>query len=278
LLHLLNFNRLARPGARGVRPQNKEEMNMRARVWLAIIILAVWCGCGPAAESKKKPSPEQRVSNALASQSETFVRDNLALIPKGTPGREKVAQHLSELQGAINQAAENSAKEKTAIAAQNEAKAQKALQAMRKVEDKVQSVTFYYDKGSPQYINTRSEMWLYIAKAQGAQPELRLKITYVADDWLFIERFFFKTDKGTLELNPGSAFALKRDNEAGKVWEWYDAPVGPDELKVISAIVNSKETVMRYEGQQYNKDRTLSAAEKQRLVSVIEASTALVGK
>jgi hypothetical protein len=187
---------------------------MRARVWLAILLVAVLCGCGPAAESKKKPSPEQRISNALGSQSETFVRDNLALIPNGTPGKDKVEQHLSELQNANKLAVEKSAKERAGIAAQNDAKAQKALATMRKVEDKVQGVTFYYDKGSPQYINSKSEIWLYIAKAPGSQPELRLIITYVADDWLFIDRFYFKTDKGTIELNPGSAFALKRDNGA----------------------------------------------------------------
>lgn len=258
--------------------QSKEGTNIRTMVWLAILVIVMLCGCGPVVESKKKPSPEQRVSNALSSQSERFVRDNLALIPNGTPGKNKVEQHLTELQNANKQAAEKSAKENAAMAAQYKAKAQKALEAMRKVEDKVQSVTFYYDKNSPQYINTKSEMWLYIAKEQGSQPELRLKITYIAEDWLFIDRFLFKTDKGTHEINPSSAFALNRDNEGGKIWEWYDAPAGPDELEVISAIINSKVTVMRYDGQQYYKDRTISVAEKQRLVNVIDAYYALVGK
>lgn len=105
-------------------------------------------------------------------------------------------------------------------------------------------------------------MFAYIGKEENTKPFLRLNIQYVADDWLFIEKFIFNVDGKTYTISSTKYGEFKRDNGSGQIWEWLDRSVGASELKIIKAVANSKSTKVRFQGDKYYKDRTISSREK----------------
>jgi hypothetical protein len=54
---------------------------------------------------------------------------------------------------------------------------------------------------------------------------------------------------------------MERDNDS-EVWEWYDVSPTSENIEMLQKIMNSKKTVMRMEGTQYYKDKTITEAQK----------------
>ncbi|MFH1962664.1 MAG: hypothetical protein ABIJ30_07310 [bacterium] len=150
-----------------------------------------------------------------------------------------------------------------------------ALRKMRKEYDKIEEITWYYDKTTPRYDN-RNNLHLFIGKTKDSLPWLYFRIRYSGDDWLFIEKYIIKVDDEKFEIIP-SYGEVKRDNSAGKIWEWYTCAFR-DKEHIVRAIISSKRAVIRYKGSQYYKDRTVTKAEKIALQNVLDAYKALGGK
>lgn len=70
---------------------------------------------------------------------------------------------------------------------------------------------------------------------------------------------------------------FERDHDS-KIWEWYDENLTDADLQMIRAIIASKEAVIRFNGRQYRKDRTITASQKAALQNVLDAYKALGGK
>lgn len=182
------------------------------------------------------------------------------------PGTQQAAR-AAEIVTLIEQKiAEKEAAEKAKLAS--------ATSKMRKDVDSVREITFYADKSTTQY-NNRNSFHLYIGQ-KVAQVWLRLRIQYTADDWLFIESFAIKADDRTYNVAP-DYFDVERDNGNGAIWEWYDYAVERSDVKMVQAVIASKKTILRYNGQQYYSDREITAAEKQALQNVLDAFVALGG-
>lgn len=251
---------------------------------LLMAFLSVACG----QSQKDSVPPEKRVEQALAGNVARVVEQQLASIPEGTKGREQVVAHLEALR---KKQAENTAAREAARAKQNAeqraasqeaarkdaAEGKAALARLSKKVDDVKNVTFFRHRDSTPYVNTRSDLQLYIVTEKGSSPTLRLAITYVADDWLFVQKYFIKTDTASYTIDPGSTFSIERDNSGGKIWEWYDAVVADAQLPMLQELSKAKRATLRYEGRQYYKDRTVSAAELGRLRDVLLAYRALAG-
>ena len=137
----------------------------------------------------------------------------------------------------------------------------KALSNMIKKHDDITNITWYRDKNTPKYLNSNG-FFLYFSK-----DNLRLKIQYYADDWLFIEKVIIKTDKEMHILTP----KFDRDNEYGKIWEWADMYVDNIGIAIIEDIINSNSVKIRYEGSKYQKDITLSEKQKKALKDTLFA-------
>lgn len=151
----------------------------------------------------------------------------------------------------------------------------KAKKKMRIDHDDMRGVTFYTDKTTPDYANV-SNLSLYIATGQQSSPTLRFKVSYKGEDWLFLESLLIKTDKGTHQI-PLEYGEVKRDNSSGEIWEWYDVVADGDIYTIAQDIATSKNVKLRYNGQQYYKDRTITAKEKQALKNVFATYEALGG-
>lgn len=152
-----------------------------------------------------------------------------------------------------------------------------ATSKMRKEYDEMKGITWYYDKTSPQYVNSRSALYAYIGQEEVGEPILRLVITYTSEDWLFIEKYLIKVDERTYTISEDSYGEIKTDNGYGGVWEWIDRAVSDTEYEILNAIANGKAVKIRYEGSEYYKDRDITSSEKQALKNVLDAYKSLGG-
>jgi len=110
-------------------------------------------------------------------------------------------------------------------------------------------------KSKPKYIDTN---WIYSYFQENADRQvsnLRLVIQYGADDWLFIQKIQMLIDDNLFEI---SASEVKRDHNAGKIWEWTDIRMD-SELK--TALESAKSIKIKFTGQNYSKERILSQKE-----------------
>lgn len=152
-----------------------------------------------------------------------------------------------------------------------------ATKKMRKSYDDMKGITWYYDKTSPQYVNSRTNIYSYIGKKENSKPFLRFVIQYVADDWLFIEKYIIKVDGKTYTVTEEKYGEIETDNGGG-IWEWLDRSADSDEFEIMKAVANGKEVKIRFSGKKYHKDRTVTTKEKVAMKNVINAYEALGGK
>lgn len=131
-----------------------------------------------------------------------------------------------------------------------------SLQSFKKKTDEFNGSSFYRDKRTPKYTNI-DFIYPYIGESKGKY-FIRLKMQYEAEDWLFIEGSTFLVDGQKFEVGA----RWDRDNSAGQIWEYADISVGEMELALLSAIADSRVTKVRYTGNQYHDDRTLTKKEK----------------
>jgi len=151
-----------------------------------------------------------------------------------------------------------------------------ATSKMRKKVDDMRGTITYEDKTSPRYVNSQTNFYVYMIQRKNSLPSLRLIIQYVADDWLFIDKYIIKVDDKTYEITENSYGEIKTDSGGG-IWEWFDRSVGRKELQIIKAVANGKNVKIRFSGSQYYKDRTISSKEKLALRNVLDAYEALGG-
>lgn len=112
-------------------------------------------------------------------------------------------------------------------------------------------------KNAPKYIDVNS-VYMYFQMVNGKASNLRLKIQYTADDWLFIRKYVFNCDGFPIEYIPDD---VKRDNKNGYIWEWSDQGMTKFESSLVNTIYTSKSIKVKFDGSQYYKVRTLSQKE-----------------
>ena len=140
--------------------------------------------------------------------------------------------------------------------------------------DEVESITWYRHNLSPDS-NMSKALWPYIGK-KGNEVWLRMKITYTASDWLFINQFTFNIDGNNypVSLDWGDR---KSDNSGGQIWEWVDLMVNAQGYALLTKIRDSTRTILRYQGSQYSSDRDISVSEKQAIREILIAYEAMGG-
>ena len=149
-----------------------------------------------------------------------------------------------------------------------------AMARMTSEDDKIQGITWYYSKSHPEYVNTRSYVFPYIGD-NGKGVWLRLKFDYTGDDWIFFEKITVWIDGKT--YYPKFEYSdVRRDNDHGDVWEILDiSPTssgnGNVDVDVLWEIVDSKETIVRFEGDDGRYDLTISAQDKAGIKDVLIA-------
>ena len=146
-----------------------------------------------------------------------------------------------------------------------------AKYAMRISNDTVKNYKWYYARTSPQYVSANAFM-LYIGKSADSDPYLRFKIQYFASDWLFIETYTINVDGEIFTISPDYGEVQQDNGIVGgesMIWEWYDVNPTSENIDMIKKIISSKKAVIRSEGKQYYKDRTITQTEKTALKNIL---------
>ncbi|MBQ3049380.1 MAG: hypothetical protein IJC94_05440 [Oscillospiraceae bacterium] len=147
--------------------------------------------------------------------------------------------------------------------------------------DKVEGITWYMPNNLPDYIDIRSYVLPYIG-IKNNQPWVCIRYNYTGDDWIFWKKITVVTDneRYTYSVN---YFDVTRDNAHGDVWEYYDDPLNYNqpldsyELKMLADIADSSETTVRFQGDDYHFDLTISNADKAAIRDVVTFYSALLG-
>lgn len=166
----------------------------------------------------------------------------------------------------------NQAEEKLAALQKQEKEAKRAealklLDNMRLDEDKVRHLKFYYPKAwrfnsyGNWIADTRCFILPYIGMDNNGNVWMRVVYNYTDDDWVFFKKITVAADDERY-YRSFKYFDIVHDNGGGKVWEYIDTD-GASDVAMLWAIVNSKETIVRFEGDDYSHDFTVRESDKQ---------------
>lgn len=117
------------------------------------------------------------------------------------------------------------------------------------------ALVWHKPKSAPKYTN-RNGIYCYFQSNNGMPSNLRLRMQYHADDWLFIQKVQFSIDGNAFEFIP-------RDTETdsgngGRIWEWFDEGMGKSNTELLNALANAKSAKMKLIGRQYYKVKTIT--------------------
>lgn len=147
------------------------------------------------------------------------------------------------------------------------AEALKLLENMRLDEDKVRHLKFYYPKAwrfnsyGNWIADTRCFILPYIGMDDNGNIWMRVVYNFTDDDWVFFKKITVAADDERY-YRSFKYFDIVRDNDGGQVWEYIDTD-GASDVTMLWAIVNSKETIVRFEGDDYSHDFTVRESDKQ---------------
>lgn len=131
-------------------------------------------------------------------------------------------------------------------------------------------IAYYHAKGEPQYINTRSFAIPYIGINDNGETHLFTLIDYVGNSWVFFKKVIFSID-GQITTKQYDYFSdIHRDNAYGKVWEYVNHEEAGD-AELFWSIANSKQTMIRFEGDDRYDDFTVSKQDKEAIREVLTA-------
>lgn len=145
--------------------------------------------------------------------------------------------------------------------------------------DKVEGITWYQHKNMPNYIDIRSYIIPYIGES-GNNHWVCIRYNYTADSWIFWENMTIMVDGEKYYKNVGSGNTI-RDNDT-EVWEWYDECLDYNEdmnnrdLQMLKAIAQSKETIIRFQGDEYHYDLQVTQADKNMIADTLALYEALI--
>ncbi len=144
------------------------------------------------------------------------------------------------------------------------------LKAFKVTEDKVQGITWYSTTREPAYINSRCYLLPYLGMQNG-YGWMVIRYNYTGDDWIFWKSLIINVD-GKNYYKSVSYYDVVRDNAYGDVWEYYDqTTVKEDDISMLSAIANSKETIVRFVGDNNYYDYTIPDKDKKAIQQVLDA-------
>lgn len=155
-------------------------------------------------------------------------------------------------------------------------KAKDYLKKFKPDEDRINGNYFYYPSGWSFYsdgswaADKRCFVLPYLGLDSNNNVWIRLIFNYTGSDWVFFKNVITVAD-GSRHTFSFRYFDIVHDNSGGRVWEYIDTDVSESELDTLRTIADSKETLVRYEGDNYSHDITLSATDKAALRDTIKA-------
>lgn len=133
--------------------------------------------------------------------------------------------------------------------------------------DEFSNSVVYRHPSSPKFINYNG-FFLYYTKSNENSKEatLFLRTQYRADDWLFCESAKVSIDGDVYTTN---FIDWERDNDGGYIFEW-STEKNPS-FNLLIKILNSKTAKIRFNGDKYYDDRSITNEQKNALKQVVKS-------
>lgn len=132
-------------------------------------------------------------------------------------------------------------------------------------------------KSRPKYTNMNG-IYLYFCKTKEKPHNLRFRIQYLADDWLFFHKVQFSIDGKAYEYIPSST---EHDHgvvgNGAMIWEWFDEQLSFSDKQLIEALANAKSAKMKFIGRQYHSIRNISKKQIKDIKNTLELYRAMGG-
>ena len=141
-------------------------------------------------------------------------------------------------------------------------------------KDEFESIEWIKPKSAPNYTNYDA-LYCYFAINEGIPNNFRFVLQYVDDDWLFIENAKFSIDGQVFNYYPNE---VKRDNDGGEIWEWWDQQITNSDLPLLQAISNCKSAKIKLNGSQYYKVVNITDKQKLNIKRSLDYYESLGGK
>lgn len=149
-----------------------------------------------------------------------------------------------------------------------ELKLSSAKAGLKVTTDKVEGITWYESKSQPYYADTRSYVLPYIGQSS-SKTWLKLQYRYTGDSWIFFDSVTIVID-GEKHTKTFGYNEVDRDNDT-EVWEWVHVNPTSSDIDMLWKIANSKETIVRFQGDTKHYDMTVSSADKKGIKDVLTA-------
>jgi hypothetical protein len=134
---------------------------------------------------------------------------------------------------------------------------------------------WYKPKTAPQYTN-RNGIYCYFQTEEGIPSNLRFRLQYYADDWLFFKKVQFSIDGKAYDYIP---LSTETDSgNGGYIWEWFDESISESDKDLINALANAKSAKMKLIGSQYYDIKTISQEQINSFKRTLELYKALGGQ
>ena len=159
-------------------------------------------------------------------------------------------------------------------------KPEDALKKLTRKYDEMRGIAWYQHPSSPKFRNSNGVYLYFGKKDDGSVTPLRLVTQYYADSWLFVRRAWAKADGVNIDLPSGSGRYgnWERDNGSGSIWEWADsALISTSEKTAIRNLAFAKKVTVRYEGDKYYDDKSLSQNQLKAMQADINTYEAVTG-
>lgn len=134
---------------------------------------------------------------------------------------------------------------------------------------------WYEPKSAPQYTN-QNGIYFYFESENGMPSNLRFRLQYYSDDWLFFKKVQFSIDGKAFEYIP-----INTETDSGNggyIWEWFDESVTESDKELINALANAKTAKMKLIGKQYYDIKTISQNQIINFKKTLELYQALGGQ
>jgi hypothetical protein len=118
-------------------------------------------------------------------------------------------------------------------------------------------------------------IYCYFQTENNIPSNLRFRVQYHADDWLFISRIQFSIDGKAYDYIPSD---VETDSgNGGRIWEWFDESLDSSDKELIDALANAKSAKMKLIGKQYHDIKAITTEQINSIKRTLEMYNAMGG-
>lgn len=137
------------------------------------------------------------------------------------------------------------------------------------------NAVWFTPKTAPKFANANG-IYCYFQTENGIPNNLRFRIQYLSEEWLFFNKVQFSIDGKAYDFTP-----IKTETDSGNggyIWEWCDESITESNKALINALANAKSAKMKLNGRQYYDVIAISKTQITSIKQTLEFYKAMGGK